>query len=275
MSGEKRVTEATNSGQAAWDHSTHANFYDYYSQESASEEARERFCKIRDRILTILRNPLDRSLDVADIGCGAGSQGMIWAEGGHRVHALDVNGPLVELGRKRAAQAGYPIEFHVGSATQVPWADQSMDVCLANELLEHVQDWQSCMREFTRILRPGGALFFTTTNVLCPRQAEFNLPLYSWYPAPLKRHYEKLSITTRPELANYAKYPAVHWFTFYGFRKLLRPAGFRCLDRFDIMDLSNKGAAARLLVHATRALPPLRWLGQVCTPGTVMLAIKK
>jgi ubiquinone/menaquinone biosynthesis C-methylase UbiE len=193
---------------------------------------------------------------------------------GHQVHALDVNQPLLELGRSRAAKAGYTIDFRVGSATKVPWADNSMDICIALELLEHVVDWESCLKEFTRILRPGGALFFTTTSRLCPLQAEFNLPLYSWYPARLKHHYEQLALTTRPELANFAKYPAVHWFTFYQFQKLLAAKGFRCLDRFDIVDLPNKSRPVRLIVQAARALRPLRWLGHVCTPGTIVLAVK-
>lgn len=262
---------------AAWDHSTHEKFFEYYSEESISPEALVRFGRIRDAVLRVFAagKPLNRTLDVADIGCGAGTQSLVWAESGHRVHALDVNGPLVDLGRKRAAEAGREIDFRVGTATNLPWADESMDICVSLELLEHVADWEGCIREYTRILRPGGALFLTTTNALCPYQAEFNLPLYSWYPGWLKRHYEKLAFTTRPEIANYARYPAVHWFTFYGLRRDLARRGFQSLDRFDIMDLNEKGGPARLIVRAIRALPILRWFAQVGTAGTVILAIRK
>ena len=177
-------------------------------------------------------------------------------------------------GPQAAAEAGYRSDFRVGWPTQLPWADASMDVCIALELLEHVDDWESCMREFMRVVKPGGAVFVTTTNRLCPHQAEFNLPLYSWYPQRLQRYCEKLAFTTRPDIANYAKYPAVHWFTWYGLRRLLARRGFRSLDRFDIMDLEEKGTAARAVVKAIQMLPPLRWLGQVFTPGTVILAIR-
>ena len=101
-----------------------------------------------------------------------------------------------------------------------------MSVCLP-ELLEHVPDWETCLREAARSLDPGGLLYLSTTNVLCPVQSEFNLPLYSWYPGFIKRRYERLAVTTRPAIANYAKYPAVNWFTFYRLRDYLASTGLQ------------------------------------------------
>ena len=259
-----------------WDHESHEEFYAYYAQESASPRTRERFVAIRDMVLRVATGlELDRErLCVADVGCGAGAQSLIWAEAGHDVHGLDVNAPLVELARRRAREAGLNVEFEVGSADDLPWADASMDACIAPELLEHVAPWAACLDEFARILRPGGILVVTTTNSLCPKQQEFNLPLYSWYPGPIKRRYERLAVTTRPEIANYAKYPAVNWFTFYGLRREFRRRGLRSLDRFDVMDLTGRGATARGVVGAVRALPPLRWLAHVATPYTLVVGIK-
>ena len=55
---------------------------------------------------------------------------------------------------------------------------------------------------------------------------EFNLPLYSWYPDPLKRYCERLAVTTRPQVANFDKYPAVNWFSFYELRVFLSRYGY-------------------------------------------------
>lgn len=162
---------------SALDHSSHEKFYDYYANASLSQEACQRFGSIRDMILRILRtNGAARILDVADIGCGAGTQSLMWAELGHRVHALDVNEPLLELAKQRTAEIGCAIYFRLDSAAELPWDDDSMDVCLVPELLEHVTQWKACLNEFSRVLRPGGVLFLTTTNKLCPIQQEFNLP---------------------------------------------------------------------------------------------------
>ena len=260
----------------AWDHTSKEEFYAYYAQESQRPETRARFRSIRDSALRVATQDgmQDRTFEVADIGCGAGTQSLVWSELAHRVHALDVNQPLLDLARQRAEKAGCAIDFQLGSATQLPWSDESMDICLLIELLEHVSEWEPCLDECARVLRPKGILVLTTSNKLCPVQEEFNLPLYSWYPAPLKRYFEHLSMTTRPDIANYAKYPAVNWFSFYSLRAELSERGFRSMDRFDVMDLRNKKSLARGLVYSIRNFPLLRWLAHVATPGTMILAIK-
>lgn len=262
---------------STWDHASHERFYQYYANASQSPPTLRRLRSIQDCVLRIVaREGRGGSpLNVADIGCGAGTQSLMWAELGHHVHGLDVNEPLVELARQRAAEAGWTLDFRIGSAVDLPWASGSMDVCLVLELLEHVAEWQACLDESARIIRPGGILFLTTTNKLCPIQQEFNLPAYSWYPASLKHHYERLAVTTRPELVNFAKYPAVNWFSFYGLRTVLAAKGFVCLDRFDLIEASKKGTLARIIIAALRAVAPLRWLAHVATSDTTILAIKK
>jgi len=259
----------------SWDHGTHQDFFDYYANESQSEPTLQRFRGIQTAVLRIAgQTGMSGQLDVADIGCGAGTQALLWAQRGHRVFGLDVNEPLVRLARQRTQEKGLVISFEVGTATALPWDQDSMNVCLVPELLEHVADWQSCLKEAARVLRPGGLLYLSTTNVLCPLQEEFNLPMYSWYPGSLKRYCERLAVTTRPALASHAKYPAVNWFSFHGLRDFLKPLGFRCLDRFDLIDTAGKGRLARFIVTALREVPLLRFLGHVATPGTYLVAVK-
>jgi 2-polyprenyl-6-hydroxyphenyl methylase/3-demethylubiquinone-9 3-methyltransferase len=258
------------------DHSSHREFLEYYATESQSQKTRERFSALRDIVLRVLHNRRGSvpTLEVLDVGCGAGTLSLLWADAGHRVHGLDVNEPLLSLAKQRAEREGRSIEFMLGSATQLPWPDDSMDVCMVPELLEHVAEWQTCLREFVRILRPGGVLLLTTSNKLCPVQQEFNLPLYSWYPRPLKRYFERLAVTSRPDLANFAKYPAVHWFSYYGLRDYLKEYGFDCMDRFDVVDTSKKSMLVRILLDAIRLVPILRFFGHVATPSTILVGVR-
>jgi 2-polyprenyl-3-methyl-5-hydroxy-6-metoxy-1,4-benzoquinol methylase len=260
----------------AYDHGSDPNFVAYYAKESQSPETIGRFTRVRDRALALLADGgrVVDALDVVDIGCGAGTQALLWAELGHRVRGLDVNAPLISVAESRARERGLPVTFEVGTATALPFADHSADVVLLPELLEHVDEWQRCLDEAARLVRVGGLLYLSTTNVLCPRQQEFDLPLYSWYPAPLKRHYERLAVTTRPQLANFAKYPAVHWFSYYGLSRYLRQRGFNTLDRFDILARQPLPAGRRWLVAAVRKVAPLNVAAQMCTGGTVVWAVR-
>ena len=247
-------------------------FVDYYATASATVAARRRFGALRDTALRFSR--VTRPLAVADIGCNTATSNAVWAELGHHVYGLDISTELLRIARQRLRDAGLPAHLCLGSATALPWTSGTMDVCMVIELLEHIGDWQSCLDECARVLRPGGILLLSTTNRLCPRQSEFNLPLYSWYPRRVKRRFERLARTTRPQLANFATHPAINWFSFYSLRRELASRGLRALDRFDVIDLAGKSRARRMLAKAIRRLSLVRYLAHVFTPATFVLAVK-
>lgn len=263
-----------NNGSAdeTWDTSSHEDFFKYYEQQSLKPETMERFRAACETLLRVYGPlPEDRKLDVLDVGCGAGSQSIFWTKDGHRYNGIDINAPLIELARQRAQEQNLDIRFDVGSATDLPYEDASMDICLLPELLEHVADWQGCLNEAIRVLRPGGLVYINTSSKLCPKQQEFNLPLYSWYPHRVKRYFEHRAVTDRPELANYAKYPAVNWFSVYGLQSYLQPKGFDCLDRFDLIDRNGKSKLAKLALTLMHAISPLRFVGHLLTPYTLIV----
>lgn len=260
------------------DHSSDPRFVEYYARESGSAETAARFRTLRDKVLRLWEATSGRpanALDVADIGCGAGASSSLWAELGHRFHGLDVNAKLIGIARERAAAAEIDAQFEVGTATALPWPDASMDICMLPELLEHVEDWRGVLEEAARVLRPGGVVYLSTTNVLCPIQQEFTLPGYSWYPPALKRRYVRLAKTTRPKIANFATYPAVHWFSYFGLARFLAERGLQCRDRFDMMQADALSPVARAALGLVRVLPPARLMAHVLTPYLAIFAIKQ
>ena len=256
---------------------TEDKFVEYYEQESLTDHARQRFQSIMNVMLR-LRNEMNLStskLDVIDIGCNAGTQSIMWAKLQHNVFGIDINEELVAIAKKRALDQGMNIDFRIGSATDLPWEDQVADVCILPELLEHVADWETVLNEAIRMMKPNGTLYLSTTSVLCPIQQEFDLPLYSWYPAPIKRRLEKLSVTTKRHWVNYTEYPAVNWFSFYSLNKYLKEKGFLCKDRFDvIVETSEKGSIKNIIARIICSNPIFRWMGHVATPSTVIIAVK-
>ncbi len=258
------------------DHSADDRFVDYYRDKSESDETLSRSQSMYDTLCRIRSDQGESTagLRVADIGCGPGAQSIFWAERGHEVRGLDVSEDFINVARERAESAGHDIDFRVGTAAKLPWEDQSVDICLAPELLEHVPEWEDCLDEFARILRPGGLLYINTSNKLCPVQNEFELPLYSWYPGPLKKHCEKLAVTTKPHYANYATYPAVNWFTYYGLRREFRNRKLDSLGRPELLDIKTHSGFRKLVTRTIRSLAPIRFLVQLVTPYTLIIGIK-
>ena len=122
---------------AALTHDSDERFTEYYAHASQSAVTLQRIRSIRDSTLRVasahgLSKPV---LDVADIGCGAGTQSFLWAESATKFMASMSTSHSWSSARQRAQERGRLIDFQLGSATRLPWANESMDVCLLLELL--------------------------------------------------------------------------------------------------------------------------------------------
>jgi SAM-dependent methyltransferase len=92
---------------------------------------------------------------VRAVGCLRGSSSAAAS-----VVGIDLNPRLIERARERL---GSRAEFHVGDIS-APLAFESgwFDVVAASLVLHYLKDWGLPLREFARILRPGGLLVLST-----------------------------------------------------------------------------------------------------------------
>ncbi|KQC35055.1 class I SAM-dependent methyltransferase [Frankia sp. ACN1ag] len=119
----------------------------------------------RDRYRTELTNAamLDAigdvaGLDVLDAGCGEGYLSRRLAGAGAQAVGVDICPELVIAARERAAADGLEISYEVADAASLPLGDASVDVIVANHLLNDLRDPAPAVAEFARVLRPGGQL---------------------------------------------------------------------------------------------------------------------
>lgn len=115
----------------------------------------------------------DRLLDV---GCGPGTISVDLArlvEPGE-VTAIDVSEEVIERARSLAG-SGAPtnLDFRVGNVYALDFADETFDVVYAHQVLQHLSDPVSALREIRRVLRDDG--------VLAVRDADYSS--FIWYPA--------------------------------------------------------------------------------------------
>jgi SAM-dependent methyltransferase len=98
---------------------------------------------------------------VVDFGCGSGANTALLAHRGAHVWAIDISEDLLRLGQRRLAVSGRAGEatFIAGSAHDLPFPDNSIDVVFGIAILHHL-DLDLCSKEIRRVLKPGGRAIF-------------------------------------------------------------------------------------------------------------------
>jgi len=91
-----------------------------------------------------------RGKEVAEIGCGTGLLLERFARFASHAKGVDLSPGMLE----KASERG--LDVSLGSATELPWADDSFDVACSFKVLAHVPDIDVALREMTRVVRPGG-----------------------------------------------------------------------------------------------------------------------
>jgi ubiquinone/menaquinone biosynthesis C-methylase UbiE len=97
---------------------------------------------------------------VLDLGCGTGTLALMASETapGIEIEGLDADREVLRSARAKADDAGCPIRFREGMATDLPYDDERFDVVLSTLFFHHLEDAakRATAAEVARVLKPGG-----------------------------------------------------------------------------------------------------------------------
>ena len=198
---------------------------------------------IRDDFYALLALPEGASGDLLDAGCGTGIEAanLQRLRPGLRVHGVDISS--VSL----AGAAGRPdapgARFYQAALERLPFADSVFDYITAHEVIEHVEEPAVVLREFGRVLKPGGVCAIATPNGA------------SWWIGHLRqRIWRAFGWRGAPVGEDHTRPPSF-W------RREFRRAGF-VVERqiFDgaAIEFQTFVSSPRLMPLLSRALEPLR-----------------
>ncbi len=95
---------------------------------------------------------------VLDVACGSGNGAMAAARRYCATTGLDFVPALIERGKVRAAAEGLTIDFRVGDAQALPFADGHFDVIMSVFGVMFAPDQEKAASELLRVCRPGGRI---------------------------------------------------------------------------------------------------------------------
>jgi SAM-dependent methyltransferase len=221
--------------------------------------------------------PLPAGARVLDVGAANGLQVAAWQELGFRASGVEPWEAARANAQALAGRLGVTLDIAAGTAESLPFPDGTFDLVAAKSVVEHVEDVDRAFAEAYRVLKPGGVFWFYTASAMCPVQSEIRgFPLFGWYPDGCRRRIMEWAKVHRPALVGGTTRPAVHWFTPWKARRLLRRQGFgRVCDRWDLRRPEEHGRAGQLVLRLIRTGAVTRFAANVLAPGCGYAAVKE
>jgi ubiquinone/menaquinone biosynthesis C-methylase UbiE len=92
-----------------------------------------------------------------DAGCGSGYALYTYSQRGYECTGLDAAEGMVE----NARALNPDLDIRLGDVEKLPYGDESFDYLLNIEVIRYLTDPRICIREFHRVLKPGGTALVT------------------------------------------------------------------------------------------------------------------
>lgn len=130
-------------------------------EETAYDLFLDQFHKARVRVLASVFKLYFRDIDnVVDVGSGTSMFRHISDEWPYEITCCDLDEPAL----RKIGEESPHFKRVISDATDLPFPDGEFDALYAGEIMEHVIDPGGAVREWKRVVRPGGLMIVTTPN---------------------------------------------------------------------------------------------------------------
>ncbi|HYZ73343.1 MAG TPA: class I SAM-dependent methyltransferase [Chthoniobacterales bacterium] len=211
--------------------------------------------------------------EILEVGTGSGWFPILCQLRGLRCKGLEISPQLIDMAKEIGRQQGVVPDIELGNLEDYQLPDNYYDVVMASSIFEHVEDWQTGIHKVYKTLKPGGLLYFESTNKFSFTSGEFKLiPLYGWLPNWLRYSLRKM-IQGRDIMKLGIDF---HQFTHRCLRNQFEKVGFsRILDRIEIADESQVSTELRrTIVRSARRFGLVRALALTFAEATRFVCIK-
>ncbi len=157
-------------------------------------------------LITCMDNPQQAVATILDVGVGFGKS--LWnldqTFSPDKIIGLDVDPEVLKCARKEARHCRAHVEWMQCNAAKIELPDNAVDMIFCHQTFHHIVDQESAIKEYFRVLKPGGRLLFAEST---------RKYIHSWVIKWLFRHPMDVQKTAEEYL------------------QLIRDTGFKCHDR--------------------------------------------
>jgi len=229
----------------------------------------ERYCKYVGKV-----RKLDSSLQILEIGTGTGWFPLLCKANGLHCKGLEISPQLVEFAMQMGKRNGIVPDIELGNVEDSDLGIERYDVVIASSVFEHVELWRSGLAKLYAALKPGGLLFFESTNKFSfARSGEYAaVPLYGWLPNAA-RYRIRMAVSGKEIMKLGIDFTQ---FTHGTLRREFKKLGFRkALDIVDLVDVQQMTPLKRTVTLSCRAFRPFRsLLLTFVMPSTTFVCVK-
>ena len=105
-----------------------------------------------------------KGIKVLDVGCGGGLACEFLAKLGANVSGIDLSINSIKAAQEHAKNSNLEINYQCGVAENLPYNENTFDIVLCFDVLEHVADLKIVISEIYRVLKKDGIFLFDTVN---------------------------------------------------------------------------------------------------------------
>ncbi|MBL8227456.1 MAG: class I SAM-dependent methyltransferase [Bryobacterales bacterium] len=216
---------------------------------------------------------LDANTKMVEVGTGTGWFPIMCKMKGLNCKGLEISPQLVEYAREFGRANGVEPDIEVGNIEEGNLGTGVYDVVIASSVFEHVENWRLGLKHVYQALKPGGVLFFESTNKFSFTSGEYpSMPCYGWLPN-WARYRFRMAVQGRDIMENGIDF---HQFTYIGLRRAFREVGFRrILDRVQVADPESVSSPLkRNVLKLCKKVPLAKEATLFFFEGTTFVCIK-
>ncbi len=198
---------------------------------------------------------------ILDAGCGTGRDCIYFASHGYEVYGVDLSQGMLEQAITNSKMRNLKVNLSIGDMRSLVFLSNYFDGVWTTAAIVHLspEEKRNAIREFYRVLKPGGFLHIWVQNLLSPKHLMRLIQSYLFY---LEREGDKVIIRKKsiPEIkkekplkerikSGYAYIDNRHWFypTKQSLLKMLIEEGFSILE-------TNHRFSRRISIYAQKTI---------------------